>query len=206
MILLKKEFVKTGCFTLQFNYQTSTSGASSDRLKKAIARNRAKQSKRSTKVTPKSATRVSVARSANDQTFATPLKRPKKKKLLSNPFSYKTKVKAKPAVRKTRKRKYSVQLPSWALKLAWIACAVLMVRLLFSDRGVFDYYSRNNDYKGQISEYEGIIQENNSLRSEIDKIKSNQSYQKKLVRDHLGFISKDEFLILFAKEKSDQAI
>ena len=39
------------------------------------------------------------------------------------------------------------------------------------------------------------------MNDEIKKIGSNSTYQKKLVRDNLGFIARDEYLILFPREK-----
>ena len=44
------------------------------------------------------------------------------------------------------------------------------------------------------------ILENAALADEIKKIKTDPKFQKNLVREHLGAISVDEFLILFASD------
>lgn len=43
--------------------------------------------------------------------------------------------------------------------------------------------------------------ETKSLGKEIQMIKYDQLYQKKLVRDMLGLIAKDEYLILFSRAR-----
>ncbi|MDA9189619.1 hypothetical protein N9O57_01425 [bacterium] len=199
---------------MQFNYRPSSSTIGNDRLRKAIERNRSKQTKR-TSPSQDLSSKLSIARSANESTFATPVKRKSKK--FSLPFGYKSEkkesaVKAKlpTSLRMSTpsrlskasklKRNYSINLPSWAVKLAWIACAILFVRLVFADRGVMDYYLRMNNHKVQLNDYRELLNENKMLVSQIEKVKKNHAYQKKLVRDHLGFISKNEFLLLFSKD------
>ena len=49
-----------------------------------------------------------------------------------------------------------------------------------------------------------IKKENMQIVREIERMQTDTAYQKKLVRDNLGFIAADEFLILFPKEKSVQ--
>ncbi|MCO4793937.1 MAG: hypothetical protein KC493_09500 [Bacteriovoracaceae bacterium] len=84
----------------------------------------------------------------------------------------------------------------------WVLLGVMCLRLIFSRGGVIDYYANKGLLEGKVEEHSSVIVENKELIFEIRKIKKNKSYQKKLVRDHLGFIAKDEYLILFPKEKS----
>ena len=84
----------------------------------------------------------------------------------------------------------------------WVLLGVMCLRLVFSRGGVIDFYANKGLLEGKIDEYHAIESENNNLENEIKMIKASKSYQKKLVRDHLGFIAKDEFLILFSKEES----
>ncbi len=84
----------------------------------------------------------------------------------------------------------------------WILLGVMCLRLVFSRGGVIDFYANKGLLEGKVEEYHSIEAENKNLLGEIKKIKASKSYQKKLVRDHLGFIAKDEFLILFSKEES----
>lgn len=89
----------------------------------------------------------------------------------------------------------------YLVKAAWLFIAFLVFRLLFVNRGVVDYYSRDQLFNSKVSAYKNLLKENALLRKEIFKIKNDISLQKKLVRDHLGFISADEFLVLFQKEE-----
>ncbi len=82
-------------------------------------------------------------------------------------------------------------------KFGWAFCLFLFLRLIFADRGVMDYYKRMEVLEERKQVAASILKENDSFMREISKIKSDRAYQKKLVRDGLGFIAKDEFLILF---------
>jgi len=84
----------------------------------------------------------------------------------------------------------------------WVLLGVMCLRLVFSRGGVIDYYANKGLLEGKVEEHQSIQVENKTLLKEIKKIRSSKGYQKKLVRDHLGFIAKDEFLILFSTEKS----
>ncbi len=88
------------------------------------------------------------------------------------------------------------------VKCLWGFLGLLCLRLIFSGGGVIDYYTNKNLLSAKELEYESTKRDNIRLAKEIKKIKSNKKYQKKLVRDHLGFIAADEFVILFPKEKS----
>lgn len=92
------------------------------------------------------------------------------------------------------------------VKGGWLFCVFLMGRLVFSDGGIMDYYSQKNLLDGKVRELEANKKENELLAKEIELIKDDSNYQKKIVRDNLGMIAKDEFLILFPKETSGQAI
>jgi cell division protein FtsB len=208
-----------------------TSSLSSDRLRKAIERNKSKQTKRS-KPTLKSrllgsketgdaparrqapptgntATRRAVATRAEDLEFSTEIRKSPRK--APAPVNYvgatrrATTTRATSRTANTRTRVASKQ-SKFFVYCAWAFCGVLMLRLIFSEGGVIDYYSSHSVFKDKIYEHKSIIKENVALVAEIQKIKSNGKYQKKLVRDNLGFIGRDEFLILFPKENSSPSI
>tara|TARA_Y100001970_G_scaffold220501_1_gene270878 strand:+ start:739 stop:1740 length:1002 start_codon:yes stop_codon:yes gene_type:complete len=86
-------------------------------------------------------------------------------------------------------------------KLSWLVCFILLARLVLSDRGVLDYFSQKKNYEKKIQKLSFLHDHKLDLKKKIKLIKNNKFHQKKLVRDHLGFISKDEFLILFQKGK-----
>lgn len=90
--------------------------------------------------------------------------------------------------------------------LGWGLCFFMLIRLITIKRGVLDYYSREGAFKKNIERLHNIEKNNVNLSKQIDFIKTNRPYQKKLVRDHLGFIAADEFLILFPKETKKKSI
>ena len=83
----------------------------------------------------------------------------------------------------------------------WIFCFVLLGRLIIAERGVIDYYSQEKLIERKIYQNELIAKENRELSTEIKRLNEDPVYQRKLVRKHLGVIAKDEYLILFAREK-----
>jgi cell division protein FtsB len=90
---------------------------------------------------------------------------------------------------------------NYFLKLSWCGCLALFIHLVFSDRGVVDYYSQKKSLEKKLTGLKQLKKNKNGLKKNIKLIRKDKFYQKKLVRDHLGFISKDEFLILFQKGK-----
>ena len=90
---------------------------------------------------------------------------------------------------------------SFFKKLSWLVCFILLGRLVLSDRGVLDYFYQKKNYEKKVQKLSFLHDHKLDLKKEIKLIKNNKFHQKKLVRDHLGFISKDEFLILFQKGK-----
>lgn len=109
---------------------------------------------------------------------------------------------AKRKVNTKSKKQTDKSFVSYLVKFGWAFCTFLLFRLVFSGGGVMDYYSSLNLLEDKQYEHKRIIKENKNLAIEIKKIGKNSMYQKKLVRDNLGFIAKDEYLILFPREKS----
>lgn len=85
-------------------------------------------------------------------------------------------------------------------RLAWLFCFGMVLRLVSMDQGVIDFVKMENRLSARENILKEIQLENKDLMNEIDLIKNNPAYQKKLVRDHLGAISSDEFLILFPND------
>lgn len=126
------------------------------------------------------------------------------------PVSY---ISAKRKVKARRKKKSD--LPAWLessgpidyfVKACWIFAFILLGRLIISSGGVVDYYSKKSLIESKVHERDLILSENGGLVHEIDAIKNDQAYQRKLVRDHLGFIAKDEYLILFHQARQNPSI
>ncbi len=103
---------------------------------------------------------------------------------------------------KKKKEKSKINILS---KLGWSVIGILVLRLIFMDRGVWDYFSTERDIKEKRDEFKSIQRENTDLKSEISRIQLDRNYQKQLAKEHLGVIAVDEFLILFAGEASESS-
>lgn len=144
--------------------------------------------------TPRSSAVVSRRSVAKpEDTEFVPVKRTPKK--VASHISYTTSSSRKKA--KSMDPKYV----NWLVKGSWIFCGLMVLRLIFAAGGVTDYYSQKNSVNDRINELTGIKKENMQLVREIERMRSDAGFQKRLVRDNLGFIAADEFLVLFPKER-----
>lgn len=107
-----------------------------------------------------------------------------------------------PSVSNKKKEKLKKNLLA---KIGWSVVGLLVLRLIFMDRGVWDYFSTEGVIKEKREELRSIQNENKDLKIEITKIQLDRNYQKQLAKEHLGVIAADEFLILFAGEKADSS-
>lgn len=178
-------------------FENTGESIASDRLRKAIERNRAKAEKR-------------------DQSFQQNLSSPKNpstasvRKRVYTPsddieiIGRRTKTKPKTKSRQgfsfglIHKRKN--RSINWLVCLGWCFNFFIFLRLIFSHNGVIDYYSMESTLKSTQHKLESNIIENKNLRNEIKKISTSKRYQKVIAREHLGVISSDEYLVLFAGE------
>ncbi len=210
---------------------------SSERLQRAIERNRAKQAKRDGDVpqmamsaAPK--TRVvsrkrSIAATPEETAFDRQLRLPRKKmpadvnysrsevkksfskttlpkKKLSNiPKKASPLKKAAPVTQESGLKQKMIDLMVYA---GWICCLLLMIRLVVADRGVWHYYNRLKNFNSLQTEYTQIQNQNQGLVEEIEMISSSKSYQRKLIRDNLGFISSEEYLLVFSGRRKPTSI
>lgn len=108
----------------------------------------------------------------------------------------------RPAVRSSTK-KSSKTKKNLLPKLAWSVIGLLVLRLIFMDRGVWDYFATEGTIKEKRHELKSIQNENKSLRAEITRLQVDKGYQRQLAKEHLGVIAADEFLILFAGESAE---
>lgn len=126
-----------------------------------------------------------------DDTEFVPVKRTPKK--VASQISYTT--------TSTRKKQKSMdpKYVNWLVKGSWIFCGLMVLRLIFATGGVTDFYSQKGAVADRLAELSDIKKENMQLVREIERMRSDAGFQKKLVRDNLGFIAADEFLVLFPK-------
>jgi cell division protein FtsB len=196
-----------------------------ERLKKAIEKNRARQAERSRghqetvqsaaqqplssndNITPNppplrphakerihTVSRRSTAKA--DEADFTPVKRTSRK--VASQISYST------STGRKKNKPMDPVVANYLAKGAWIFCGVMILRLIFAHGGVTDFYSQSTLYDNRLEELDRIKKENMHFVQEIERMQTDASFQKKLVRDNLGFIAIDEFLVLFPKEKSVQ--
>lgn len=88
-------------------------------------------------------------------------------------------------------------------RIAWSVIGLLVLRLIFMDRGVWDYFATEGEITDKQNELRSLHAENKELQSEIGRIQVDRNYQRQLAKEHLGVIAADEFLILFAGESSE---
>lgn len=146
-----------------------------------------------TQAAPKSSavvTRKSVAR-PNEAEF-TPVKRSPRKVASQISYTTSSRKKSKPL---------DPTLVGYLVKGCWIFCGIMVLRLIFASGGVTDFYSQRIMHNDRLEELSRIKKENMVLVREIERMQTDASFQKKLVRDNLGFIAEDEYLVLFPKEK-----
>lgn len=93
----------------------------------------------------------------------------------------------------------------WPWRFGWAMAVIMMGRLVFSDGGMIDYHKKQQILVDRNLEFESIRAENKALKDEIYRIRNVPRVQKELARTHLGLISEEEFLVMFAGESSGLA-
>lgn len=198
---------------------SSESTSSNERLQKAIERNRAKQAareareKKSIELSQRENSKWSMPpdppptrenvdgvkvernaprrpfRSADNISFTTDAREMNKRPVR---LAYRS--------TSTEGKKQKSILSSRLVLFAWAICFVFVLRLAFAERGMMDFYQRQKDVQQKNDEYRRVEMENRELSKEIEMIKNDLPFQRKLVRDNLGYIAQDEYLVMFAKE------
>jgi len=106
-------------------------------------------------------------------------------------------------VNTARRGKSSARSFTWTWsKFGWMVCIALFARLILMEGGVVDFYSMEDAILEQEHKLELIKEDNALVVTEIHKIRTSPTYQRKITREHLGVIAKDEYLILFAKDSA----
>jgi cell division protein FtsB len=85
----------------------------------------------------------------------------------------------------------------WVTKVSWLGLLAFFTHVCFGSRGIVEYCSRVQNLNSIKKETIVLNEENNALVYEINQIENSSTFQKKVVRDYLGYISKDEYLIIF---------
>lgn len=140
--------------------------------------------------TTESSVRTSVAR-PDEYSFVEP---PKPNKIANKilPVKYNTETRSK----KGHKNFLSKSL-RW-LKLGLVV--VIMARLFFSQGGVMEYIERAKKIDELNLYRQSLIDDNHDIINEIKQIETDVNLQKQLMREHLGLIGPDEYMIVFRSE------
>lgn len=109
----------------------------------------------------------------------------------------------KKAPRSTSAKKNNKAKKVLLTKIGWSVIGLLVLRLIFMDRGVWDYFATESTIQDKKQEFRSIQKENNELKSEITRIQVDSGFQRQLAKEHLGVIAAEEFLILFAGESME---
>jgi cell division protein FtsB len=187
-------------------YQNSS--IASERLRKAIERNRLKQAKkqRQQQSTPIELTRPDMAGDsavwsmpANSMRIEPHAPRHTYRGQDDNYFT--TSLPAKRFTMAVDKvKQLGPQLQKKFILFSWLVCALLALRLMFADRGVIDYYRELGHLERQQKTLHEYQQANLALAQEVKRLKTDERYQRKMVREHLGHVAPDEFVVAFRKE------
>ena len=78
----------------------------------------------------------------------------------------------------------------WLTKFCWLGLLVFFILIVFNERGAVEYYSRVSELKSLENKMELLKTQNGQLIYELNQIQNNISYQRKVVRDYLGYLEK----------------
>jgi len=88
-------------------------------------------------------------------------------------------------------------------RVGWGIVGLLVLRLIFMERGVIDYLGMNSRLNEKKEEIAHLEKENSQINQEIRRLTLDKSYQRQITKETLGVIAADEFLILFAGESEE---
>jgi hypothetical protein len=84
--------------------------------------------------------------------------------------------------------------------LSFIVMGIFIFRLLTMEQGVFHYFSKSVELQILEQEVRHIQLENDEIVKDIKLSSSSARYQRRMVRELLGVIAEDEYLIVFAQD------
>ena len=89
------------------------------------------------------------------------------------------------------------------LALLLVINLFLVIRLIWSDQGVFAYLELKSRYDALQQKIDEVDSRSLDLSQEIRKLKSDKGYQEKVVRERMNFVKKDELLYIFPDEHAN---
>lgn len=115
-------------------------------------------------------------------------------------------VERRPAVRtRTKTKSKAKNKTQMALlpRIGWGIAVVMLLRLIFMERGVLQYWRMNGTITEHEQELVRVKKENAEISAQVHRAKYDKTYQRQLAKEQLGVIAADEFLILFAGEAQE---
>lgn len=73
----------------------------------------------------------------------------------------------------------------------------LFFRLIWSDQGIFAYIDLKNRHQRLKQQLEEVDDRSQAVSREIRRLKSDKSYQEKVVRERMNFVKENEILYVF---------
>ena len=86
--------------------------------------------------------------------------------------------------------------------VTWAVCVFFLGIVIFGDRGVVDYMKRHQNFIGKINQLKFLEKENEEIKFQIYRLENDPTYQRQIIRDYLGYIAKDEYLVIFAENSA----
>ncbi len=108
---------------------------------------------------------------------------------------------AAPGLRAQWDRKtYAAFIGKRLIVMAFIVFEVVIAyKIAFGAGGILEMRERSATIVAKKNDVQNITAEHEQLKEEIRKLGKDPRYQREIIRDHLGLISKDEYLIIFPK-------
>ena len=82
---------------------------------------------------------------------------------------------------------------------AWGVCVFFLGIVIFGERGIVDYTIRYSNLEKKNNQLNFLIKENEEIKFQIYRLENDRTYQRQVIRDYLGYIANDEYLIIFAE-------
>ena len=83
--------------------------------------------------------------------------------------------------------------------VTWAICIFFLGVVIFGDRGVVDYMKRHQSFIGKVNQLKFLEKENEEIKFQIYRLENDPAYQRQIIRDYLGYIARDEYLVIFAE-------
>lgn len=85
-----------------------------------------------------------------------------------------------------------------------IVSSYLLLSLVFSDLGLFKYFSMKGEYKRIKKDISRLKTENEGLRGEVDSLKKDPDYIEALARKRLGLVKDGELIYKFQDKEGKE--